>query len=198
MRSAGFSFNGEHGFSLIEAVISIGLLTVASLGVAQLFAMSGTATQRARSQTSTSVLAIQKMEQLRSLTWGFDPSGTGLPVSDTSTDLAVDPPASTGTGLQPAPGGTLDRNTSGFVDYLDKFGTWIGTGETPPGGTVFIRRWSIDPLPTNPNDTLVFQVYVTTLKSAIAAAKSGTTPAAGVGRGLEDARVVSVKTRKAL
>ena len=101
------------------------------------------------------------MEQLRSLTWGFDAEGQGLPVSDTTTNLAVYPPTQTGTGLNPSPANSLDQNTAGFVDFLDANGTWVGTGTTPPAGAVYVRRWSIEPLPTNPNNTLVIQVLVT-------------------------------------
>ena len=35
------------------------------------------------------------MEQIRSLTWGFDLQGQGLPVTDTTTNLAVYPPRPT-------------------------------------------------------------------------------------------------------
>ena len=65
----------SRGFSLIEVVVAMGLLTVVSLGVAQLFAASTRVNIIARSQTSTTMLAEQKMEQIRSLTWGFDTDG---------------------------------------------------------------------------------------------------------------------------
>ena len=64
-------------------------------------------------------------------------------------------------GLPPSPGGTLATNTDGYVDYLDINGCVLGGGATPPAGTVFIRRWSVEPLPTNPNNTLILQVLVT-------------------------------------
>jgi prepilin-type N-terminal cleavage/methylation domain-containing protein len=70
------SFNSR-GFSLIEVVVAMGLLTMVSLGVAQLFAAS-TRVNIARGQTSTTMLAEQKLEQIRSLTWGFDTNGEGL------------------------------------------------------------------------------------------------------------------------
>ena len=110
---------GNGGFSLIEVVISMGLLTAVSLGVAQLFALSTRANVTAKGRTSTTAMAEQKMEQLRSLTWGFDPDGQGLPVSDTTTNLAVYPPQANGSGLNPSPDDSLEQNTSGFVDYLD-------------------------------------------------------------------------------
>jgi hypothetical protein len=185
------------GFSIVETTVSVGLLSVAAIGVAQLFAVSGKANLAATGQTSTTVLATQKMEQLRSLTWGFEATGSaglGLPMSDTTTNLSVDPPTSNGTGLQPTPEGVLDRNLPPYVDYLDANGAWLGTGANPPANTVYIRRWSIEPLPTNPNNTLVLQVLVMTLREEL----SRTDTTGPRPRMLGDARLVSVKTRKAL
>lgn len=188
------SRSSEHGFSLIEVLVSIGLLTVVSLSVGQLFAVATTANLNARGQTSTAILAAQKMEQLRGLTWGFDvATGLGLPLSDTATDLSTDPASATGgRGLNPSPAGTLDSNTPGYVDYLDARGNWVGTGAAPPPGTIYIRRWAVEPLPTNPNNTLVLQVLVTTLRREIRHTGSGPRQ-----RLMDDTRLVSVKTRKA-
>ena len=186
-------FGSNSGFSLVEVLISMGILTAVSLGVAQLFAVSSRANLVARGQTSTTAMAEQKMEQLRALTWGFDTAGQGLPVSDTSTNLAVDPTSATGQGLNPSPAKTLDQNTVGFVDYLDAFGTHVGSGPTPPDGAVYIRRWSIQPLPMNPNNTLVLQVLVTSVAS-----EAGRTTTTGPRQRMPgDALRVSVKTRKA-
>ena len=169
------------------------ILTTIALGVAQLFAVATKSNLGAKGQTSTTLLATQKMEQLRGLSWGFDTSGMGLPLSDTTTDLTVDPPTNGGTGLNPSPGGTLQANTAGFADFLDQYGNWVGTGSTPPPTAVYIRRWSIEPLPTNPNNTLVFQVLVTkVVTEQLRAAGAGGTR----WRLHDDAWVVTVKTRK--
>jgi len=178
---------------MIEVMIAMTVLTVVCLGVAQLFGVAILATHGAKNQTSASTLAEQKMEQLRALTWGFDTSGDYLPVSDTSTDLSVTPAASGGTGLNPSPSGSLDSNTAGFVDYLDKRGQWIGTGTTQPAAAVYIRRWSIVPLPTNPNNTLILQVLVTSART-----ESTLTDTSGPRKKLpNDALISTVKTRKA-
>ena len=82
-------------------MIAMGLLTIVSLGVAQLFAVATRANQVAKGQTSTTALAEQKLEQLRSLTWGYDTEGQGLPVSDQSWAMAGLPsstPAEDGRG----------------------------------------------------------------------------------------------------
>src|SRR5512136_1503235 len=135
MASDAFKSNSdERGFSLIEVVIAVGLLAVLSTGIAQLFGMATKANYAAKGQTSTALLAAAKMEQLRSLTWGFDqgPNALGLPVSDLVTNLSVDPSAAGGMGLNPSPAGTLDNNVAGYVDYLDRNGQWVGNGAAAP------------------------------------------------------------------
>lgn len=194
MLQAKSSFSSSRGFSLVEVVIAMGLLTIVSLGVAQLFAVATRANQVAKGQTSTTALAEQKLEQLRSLTWGYDTEGQGLPVSDTSSNLAVDPPNASGSGLNPSPSDSLASSQTNYVDYLDGHGQYVATGTTIPPEAVYVRRWSIQPLPTNPNNTLILQVLVTPV--------SNERIREGVGNGTlrrlpGDALLVSVKTRKA-
>lgn len=176
----------------MEVVISTFLLATVSLSVAQVFAITTRSTWTARGQTSATVLAQQKLEQLRSLTWGFDDSGIGLPVSDTTSDLSVTPPTANGHGLDPSAVDSLEGNTRGFVDYLDAAGTWVGNGANPPGSAVYIRRWSIQPLPTNPNNTLIIQVLVTPVAYENGRVESQVTRTRMAG----DARLTSIKTRK--
>ena len=189
---AKFSSNSR-GFSLVEVLVAMGLLTAVSMGVAQLFALSTRANLTAKGATSTTSMAEQKLEQLRGLSWGFDLQGQGLPVSDTTTDLTVTPPTHSGSGLNPSPSDSLEQNTAGFVDFLDGNGGWVGTGTTPPASAVYIRRWSIQPLPTNPNNTLVIQVLVTPVASEMARVQSAFTRTRMAG----DALLITVRTRKA-
>jgi hypothetical protein len=114
-------------------------------------------------------------------------------LSDTTTNLAVTPPAANGSGLNPSPADSLERNTTLFVDFLNANGEWVGTGSTPPGAAVYIRRWCIQPLPTNPNNTLVIQVLVTPVASEAARVESAFTRTRMAG----DALLVTVRTRKA-
>lgn len=189
--------SSESGFSLVEVLAATVILTVALMSLAQLFAISTRSNFTARSNTFAALLAQQKMEQLRGLTWGFDV--LNLPVSDittdTSTGLAVEgcpaPGAGGGaTGLSPSPWGSLQQNISGWVDYIDQNGCLLGGGATPPPGAVFIRRWSVEPLPNNPNNTLILQVLVTRDFDR------GAADAANVARMNEEARLMSIKTRK--
>ena len=182
---------GEQGFSLVEVLLATTLLSVAIVSLAQLFAVSTRANTNAKLTTFTTVLAQQKMEQLRSLTWGFD--SQGLPLTDTSTNItaAVEAPTG-GRGLTPSPVGALGENTDGYCDFLDRNGQSLGGGTTPPANAIYVRRWSVEPLPTNPNNTLVLQVLVARNRSRNAADQ-----AVGVDRLPDEARIISVKTRKA-
>jgi type II secretory pathway pseudopilin PulG len=171
-------------------MIATALLGTALVAVAQLFATSTRANTNARASTFAMVLAQQKMEQLRGLAWGFDAQGNR--VSDFQSDLAVTPPAASGgPGLAPSPVGTLLSSTAGYVDYLSPAGAYVGTGTTPPGNSVYLRRWSVTPLPEDPANTLVLQVMVTRQRNRGAVANAG----AGL-RLPNEARIVSLKTRK--
>src|ERR687897_1804489 len=96
------------GVSLVEALIAATIVIVVSSGVAHLIVWSRRAAWSASVETTAVRLAAQKVEQLRALSWHVDSSGEA--VSDTTTNLATDPPTVTGTGLQPSPGGTLERS----------------------------------------------------------------------------------------
>jgi Tfp pilus assembly protein PilV len=56
----------DHGFSLVESVLAIGVLATALITLAQLISTSVATSARARHTTVTAVLAAQKMEELRS------------------------------------------------------------------------------------------------------------------------------------
>lgn len=187
------NFSNERGFSLIETLVATTIMSVALASLAQLFLISTKANQSARMTTNASVLAQQKLEQLRGLTWGFDI--IGLPLSDTTSDLTVVPEQPQGgPGLTPSPDGSLRSNVDGYCDFIDGRGQSLGGGSVAPPNTVYIRRWSVEPLPTNPNNTLVLQVMVTRWRQRGVADIEET----GGGRRLPDeARVISVKTRKA-
>ena len=54
-------------------------------------------------------------------------------------------------------------------EYFDADARWLGAGGSPPQGTAYIRRSSVDPLPSNPADACLVQVWVTPLRAAGAA-----------------------------
>jgi type II secretory pathway pseudopilin PulG len=181
--------SGESGFSLIETMIATMLLATALVSTAQLMVIAIRGNTAAQRSTFTTTLAQDKLEQLRGLAWGYDE--LGLPINDYTTNLGVNPPTDNGVGLSPSPGDALASNMTGYVDYLDRSGTVLGGGPTPTVGTVYVRRWSVEPLPTNPNNTLIIQVLAFSV---------GDRANTGVGvvhdRARDEARLVTVKTRK--
>jgi prepilin-type N-terminal cleavage/methylation domain-containing protein len=95
------------------------------------------------------------------------------------------------TDLAPSSANTLQANTDGYVDYLDPNGNALGGGTVIPNNTAYIRRWYIEPLPTSSNNTVVLQVLVTRRRDR------GAADAGSVIRAPEEARLITVKTRKA-
>jgi type II secretory pathway pseudopilin PulG len=189
LAKSNLSRKSEAGFSIVEVLVATGLLASALVALAQLFAIATTTNANARSSTITMILAEQKIEQLRGLQYTFD--RVGLPVQDTETDLAVYPPLATGgKGLSPHTDNTLQVNTDGYVDYLDPYGRTLGGGTVIPEDTAFIRRWSVEPLPTNPNNVIILQVLVTRNRDR------GTGDTGSVSRGPNEARLMTIKSRK--
>jgi hypothetical protein len=154
------------------------------------FALSARANVSARATTYAVLLAQQKMEQLRALTLGFD--ALGLPVTDTTTDLTTVTETGGGRGLSLSAAGSLGACADGYCDFVDAFGKPLGGGPAPPAGTAYIRRWSIEALPTDPDNAIVLQVMVTPAGRRTAVDTSTTAAPAP-----DEARLVSVKTRKA-
>ena len=175
---------------MLEVLMATTVLTVGLTALAQLFAISTRANFSARVTTMASILAQQKMEQLRGLTWGYDP--VGLPMSDLATDVTSASEAATGgKGLTPSPPDSLEKNIDGYCDFLDRYGSALGGGNAPPDGTAYVRRWSIEPLPINPDNTLVLQVLVTRPHDR------GADPTTNTRRLPDQARIITVKARKA-
>ena len=190
---ARYTQHPQRGFSLVEVLFALVVVSVAVSGVAHLFTVAAHTNARARATTYAAVLAQQKMEQLRGLAYGFDPGGGA--VTDVDTDITVQPELpGGGAGLQSSPRGALAANIIGYVDYVDASGASLGgAAAVPPPGTAYIRRWSVEPLPSAAN-TMVLQVLVMRAGHRDAADQR----IGQSGRPAEQARLVSVKTRKAL
>jgi prepilin-type N-terminal cleavage/methylation domain-containing protein len=131
------------GFTLIEVLVALALLTGSLLVLAQVMLAATRAADAARATTIATALAAQKSEQLRALAWGIDLDGAVSEDFECDVPRWPDRPAG-GSGLTPSPPGALDADTPGYVDYLDAQGRWAGEGSPPPGSAAFVRRWSIE------------------------------------------------------
>jgi hypothetical protein len=173
-------FGEEAGSTLVEVLVATAVMVTGVFAIAQLFLLAGATNASAKHITIASTLAVQKVEQLRGLLWGFD--AAGVPVSDASTDTSVSPESPAGgTGLQPSPSDALDRNISGYVDHIDSHGRIVGNRSLPPGA-VYTRRWSIELL-SGDADTLLIRVAVSRREHAERPT-------------MVEAQMVSVRTRK--
>ncbi len=93
------------GFGLLEALVACGLIVVLAAGVAQLTLASVAAVRASGDETLALLLAVQKVEQLRSLAWG----------RELVSDAAADPSGAGRRGPSPgaSPADSLDRNVPG-------------------------------------------------------------------------------------
>ena len=104
----------------MEVLIASTLLTIGLIAAARLFAASTLANAGSRTVTTATVLAVEKLEELRA--------------------LALDDPA-----MERSPPDSLALDVAGYSDHPD---------------AQFIRRWSIEPLPSYPDAAVVVRVAV--------------------------------------
>ena len=179
------------GFTLIEVLVAIALLVLSAVGVAQLVGVATNSVRASREQTTTVLLAAAKMEQLRALDWTYvSAGGIALERSDWTTNVSSESLSSGGVGLSASPADTLSTSTSFYSDYLDGQGRWVGSGGLVPPNAVYVRRWAIEPIATDPSRALVIQVLVTTVQQDGRRVRPWTT------RTGTEAALVSVLTRK--
>jgi len=132
----------QNGFTLIETLVALALIVIAVAALAQLFLQSTSLMLDARRAPVALAAAQSKIEQLRALPFTFD--AIGAAVTDASSDTSLDPPFPTGgTGLQPSPSDSLERDVDGFIDHLDAYGRSLGGGIAIRPGALYTRRWSI-------------------------------------------------------
>ena len=155
----------SRGFALLEVLIASAVIATVAAGSTLLMSMALHATRQSRVRTLATMLAAEKMEQLRSLTWSHvTTSGPAISMStsDVTTDLSNEPATDDGRGLLLSPAGTLTSNVVGYVDYLDANGRWVGHGPSAPPPAVYIRRWAVRPMLSDPDNILVFEVVTGT------------------------------------
>jgi type II secretory pathway pseudopilin PulG len=153
------------GFALLEVVIACAIAATIAAGATVVLSMAMQANHQARTRTVATIAAARKMEQLRSLAWthmSTSAPAISMSMSDVTTDLSSDPATDDGPGLLRSPQGTLTSNIDKYVDYLDTNGRWIDRGATVPAAAVYVRRWAVQPHPSDPDNLLVFDVVVGT------------------------------------
>lgn len=155
----------EDGTTLIEVIISAGILVTLMAGLMSLAGLAISTTEnQGHLAARTTEYAQDKMEQLLTLSYGDSTSDTTVPL------LTGGLLATTGTGL--AVGGSFDPSTpvAKYVDYLDQSGNLCGStsalaasspcaapvGTTPPTNWFYQRVWQV----TSPSANLK-QVTVT-------------------------------------
>jgi hypothetical protein len=84
----------EQGSSLVEALVAALIVSTGVLTMAQLLSIATATNLAARRSTVATIVAEQKLEELRALRWEY---------------------------LQASPSATLQQNTDGFVDYIGIF-----------------------------------------------------------------------------
>lgn len=150
------------GFALLEVVTASAIVATIAASAAVVLEKAIQTTHRSRMRTMETIAAAEMMEQLRSLQWShIVTAGTAISMSDSdvTTNTSNHPNTDDGRGLLAAPPGSLTGNVGGYVDYLDRDGRWIASGTSPPLAAVYVRRWAIRPLASDP-DMLVFEVTV--------------------------------------
>lgn len=128
------------GFSLIETLIAAALVASILIGLAHLIAVGAHQSLRSRRAATAVALVQSKLEELRSVTWGYDQSGT--PVS--------------GAALATSPSSSLTEDTPGYVDYVNPHGEVVAWADADLPDLA--RRWSIAMFEASDPDTLVLHV----------------------------------------
>jgi Tfp pilus assembly protein PilV len=97
------------GFALLDALLASTLLIVGVLSLVQVFVLAARANRTARSMTIGSMLAAQKVEELRSIPWSARAEGTDRIGEFTRrwaiTPLGVDPANTAVIDVRVTPGG---------------------------------------------------------------------------------------------
>jgi hypothetical protein len=109
------------GFALVDVLVAAALVSTGLLATVHLMAGAIAANAAARRYAMATLLASQKLEELRAF-------AVGAPVD--------------------------------VVEYADADGTLVAVGGGAPPGTAYVRRSTIQPLPSAPGRLMVVRVVV--------------------------------------
>jgi prepilin-type N-terminal cleavage/methylation domain-containing protein len=144
------------GFSLIEVLVAMAIVTSGVASLSQVFFMSAEAIRVAGGISIALLLAEDKMEQLRA-----SPHPSAL-----------------------SPPGTLSADSAGYVDFFDAGGELLAEGATiAPDGVAYVRRWSVSLLSAGSVTAVVLQVVVIPWAASRHANARGTVHLVGMAGG---------------
>jgi prepilin-type N-terminal cleavage/methylation domain-containing protein len=172
------STSTERGFSLLETLFALGILTVVAAGVLPLGFIAVTTTEnQGHLMARTTEYAQDKLEQLMALTYGDA-------VTDTRTFPAA---AAGGSGL--AIGGSADPDApvALYVDYLENDGDLFPPAANAPADWYYKRVWKIEQA-LNPDMTPRTNLKLITVTTTVRAGAAG-----GIGR-VPRSTVAALKT----
>jgi type IV pilus assembly protein PilV len=116
---------GEGGFTLVEVLVAIVILTVGLLSLAQMMVLATSSNTLSGRMTSSAALAKEQLERLKAAPYYLDPR------AQARNPLLAD-------------GGGLDSTEPGYVQYYDPDGIPL-PGEA---GAMFEVRWEIETVPS--------------------------------------------------
>lgn len=123
-KSVKHIFNNGNGFTIIEVLVAIGILSIGILGMATMQITSIKGNDTAGKLTSNSIMAINRIEQIIAL--DYDDADLTGSVYDHTTDtsLTAHLTANAGVGLHqnPADSDGLDNNMDGQIDETGETG----------------------------------------------------------------------------
>jgi type II secretory pathway pseudopilin PulG len=145
--SARRSTTRDAGFTLVEALVGLLLVSGVAAGASYLLIVVLTSVRDARDEVTATLLAIQRLEQITS---------------------AIE----SGAAVTASPDNALEVDAAGFSDRVDAAAN-PETSAAPSAGAAFVRRWRVAPVASPGAWTIQVRVIVSRRAAATPAPASG-------------------------